>query len=79
MRLWTGGNDIQSEGNYVWDSTGTGLDYTHWSSQEPMGNGNCIEMWSDDEGESAGKWNDALCDNPNNIHSTLCEVLFDCH
>uniref|UniRef100_K1QRK2 Aggrecan core protein n=1 Tax=Magallana gigas TaxID=29159 RepID=K1QRK2_MAGGI len=56
---WTGGNDLDTEGQYKWDHSNTLMSFTNWHYHEPsLGNPNqalnkdCIDMLRD------GVWND---------------------
>ena len=61
-RVWIGGTDAASEGEWKWSSTGTPLSYTNWYSGQPDnwgGNEDCLEFnW---KASSPGKWNDGPC------------------
>ena len=68
--IWLGATDIQSEGVWIWNSSGSALTYTNWSLGEPQnlgGNENCLHMWL-----YLGEWNDNTCDN---TLATLCEHI----
>ncbi len=52
---WIGGNDIQTEGTFVW-KTGEKMSFTNWSDEEPNNAGqteNYMEIL-----QNSGKWND---------------------
>ena len=57
---WTGGNDLDLEGQYKWDYSKTTFNYTNWLPGEPNGDSNmntrdCVDMfWT-------GQWNDRTC------------------
>ena len=71
--IWLGATDIQSEGVWIWNSSGSALTYTNWSLGDPDnygGNENCLHMW-----HNLGEWNDAYCYSSLAI---LCEQIFDC-
>ena len=57
---WIGFNDVQSEGNWVWEDGWTGT-YLYWGFLEPnndQGNENCGQInWQ----TGTGEWNDADC------------------
>ena len=69
-KTWTGGNDLQTEGTYVW-TDGTSFSYTNWkaSPQQPNnggtdGNQDCISMDTD------GVWDDVSC---SSTRQYICE------
>ncbi|XP_022310986.2 C-type lectin domain family 4 member E-like [Crassostrea virginica] len=57
---WTGGNDLDLEGQYMWDYSNTTFNYTNWLTDEPSGDSamntrDCVDMfWT-------GQWNDRPC------------------
>lgn len=70
---WTGGNDIQTEGNFIWETSNTPFDYTNWDYKntdnhydlnKPV---DCVDMFYD------GQWNDRPC---NFQASFICERWF---
>lgn len=62
--VWTGGNDLTTEGAYYWtggvhfsnDGSPVSGRYNNWYRREPNGNGDCIRMYRD------GGWSDWRCD-----------------
>ena len=56
QNFWIGFNDQTSEGNWTWQSTGSG--FTSWTSGEPNDSGgeDCAEMWF-----GSASWNDKDC------------------
>ena len=64
--VWIGGNDIDTEGSWVWID-GSAWNYTNWGSGEPnnccgtpntcCGGEHCVEM----RGTGNGNWNDQDC------------------
>ncbi len=69
---WLGANDFQSEGNFVWESSGAPLSYLNWFEGEPNnlgGNEGCMHFRTD------GQWNDRPCQL---VLPAMCEVLFPC-
>nr|XP_034315160.1 neurocan core protein isoform X2 [Crassostrea gigas] len=72
---WTGGNDLDTEGQYKWDHSNTLMSFTNWHYHEPsLGNPNqalnkdCIDMLRD------GVWNDRPCSYSNSV---ICEKSFN--
>jgi len=65
--IWLGGNDIATEGQFVW-ITGEAFVFTDWRSGEPNNDGNedCVVF----EGTQGGTWDDRGC---NNNLRYLCE------
>lgn len=68
---WTGGNDIEMEGGYVWDHSNTDLNFTNWSPQEPSEvnpdsalSRDCIDI------KRSGFWVDRPC---STLNSFVCE------
>uniref|UniRef100_A0A8W8NW69 C-type lectin domain-containing protein n=1 Tax=Magallana gigas TaxID=29159 RepID=A0A8W8NW69_MAGGI len=68
---WTGGNDIDMEGGYVWDHSYTDLNFTNWSPQEPSEvnpdsalSRDCIDI------KRSGFWVDRPC---STLNSFVCE------
>ncbi|KAK7492750.1 hypothetical protein BaRGS_00016055, partial [Batillaria attramentaria] len=59
--VWLGGTDAESEGSWVWDSSGNALQFKNWITGEPNNGGNedCLHMWVSHD----YKWNDIVCDN----------------
>lgn len=59
---WTGGNDIQTEGDFIWGASNTPFSYTNWDSINPDNSYDlskpidCVDMFYD------GQWNDRPCD-----------------
>ena len=59
--LWIGGNDIDIEGQYAWD-TGEPVSWTDWGPEEPKGGVNdndCINFRRLSNGNS--EWRDRTC------------------
>jgi len=57
--IWIGGNDISTEGNYVW-SDGCSMSYKKWAPNQPdnwNNNEDCLHLVK----QQGGKWNDILC------------------
>ena len=70
---WLGANDIQSEGNFVWESSGVPMTYSNWGINEPNnagGDEGCIHFYGN------GLWNDNNCQKL--LLPTMCEVLYSC-
>lgn len=65
---WTGGNDRNTEGQYLWDHSNTLIGFTNWYPKEPssLTSQNCIALLRD------GQWNDALC---GLSYSYICEKI----
>lgn len=67
---WTGGNDIETEGVFVWGYSGTPVTFTNWDASNPDDWTNplveidCVEMFY------TGQWNDKPCDSAT---SFICE------
>lgn len=67
---WTGGNDIETEGVFVWGYSGTPVTFTNWDAWNPDDMHNpseeidCVEMFY------TGQWNDKPCDSAT---SFICE------
>jgi len=59
LNAWLGGNDKQSEGNWVWSRDNSTVDYKNWYHTEPNNAGkdgeDCMEI------KSSGTWNDNAC------------------
>ena len=74
--MWLGANDMDQEGQFVWKSSQTPMNYTNWSSGNPddAGNEGCVHMWL-----GVGEWNDVNCDlSRDSPQATMSEVLFSC-
>ncbi|KAL9882736.1 lectin subunit alpha-like isoform 1-T1 [Glossina fuscipes fuscipes] len=59
-RLWLGGTDLATEGQYVWTSTGKLFNYVNWSPGNPdndRGNEHCAYIWE----KTNFQWNDGNC------------------
>ena len=67
-RYWIGGNDIATEGSWMW-SDGTPWDYTAWCGPEPnnMGNEDCVENHG-----THLCWNDRPC---GTTQRSICKLL----
>jgi hypothetical protein len=65
--LWIGYNDLNTEGDFLWES-GQSASFTHWILEQPdnSGNENCVEMTSN------GEWDDRSC---NLTRVGICEQL----
>ena len=60
-RVWLGGSDSASEGNWVF-TDGSSVTNTNWGSGQPnnsYGSENCMEL----NYPSIGQWNDRFCTN----------------
>ncbi|XP_062599411.1 hepatic lectin-like [Saccostrea cucullata] len=58
VRYWTGGNDIESEGNYYWIGTDQRLVYTNWNPGQPESDiEDCLSML----GSTNFQWHDVNC------------------
>lgn len=67
---WTGGNDLDIEGQYVWDHSNTSFVFTNWYKFVP-GRGDsrdCIDILKN------GEWNDRPCSFLNDF---ICEKQVD--
>nr|XP_034319113.1 hepatic lectin-like [Crassostrea gigas] len=60
--IWTGGNDIEIEGEYVWDHSNMKFSISYWSPGEPSiaypdqaSTRDCIDLFP------TGRWNDRPC------------------
>ena len=63
-QTWLGINDIESEGDWVWE-TGDPVEYTNWCGGEPNNwgkNEDCVVM----KNNNAQCWNDLGCNNQRN-------------
>ena len=69
--VWLGGNDIASEGNFVW-TTGEPFTFTRWAEEdlmwgfanEPNNSGageNCVMMSNHHGGSEDRTWHDVAC------------------
>lgn len=72
---WTGGNDLNVEGEYVWDHSNTTMVFTNWHTNEPSLTSpslattrDCIDILRN------GKWNDRPC---LHLNSFICEKSID--
>lgn len=68
---WTGGNDLDSEGQYVWDHSNTTIGFSYWQPTEPSLGApdkaavrDCIDVLRN------GKWNDRVC---THLKPFICE------
>lgn len=59
---WTGGNDMHTEGQFVWDHWNTTIGFSNWSPNNPSKKfpnqaqtHDCIDLYRD------GTWNDRPC------------------
>ncbi|KAJ8040400.1 Alpha-N-acetylgalactosamine-specific lectin [Holothuria leucospilota] len=60
--IWTGLNDIDEEGTFVW-SDGSHVTYTNWGESQPdnrFNNSDCVTMVVR-RASDPGKWDDARC------------------
>lgn len=71
---WTGGNDLDIEGQYRWHHSNTLLSYTNWYPTEPSLavpknalDRDCIDVLRN------GQWNDQSCSFQNSV---ICEKSF---
>lgn len=70
---WTGGNDIDTEGLFVWDLSNTAINFSNWSPGNPSidfpdqaPTRDCVDLYRD------GKWNDRRC---SYLNPFICEKL----
>ncbi|XP_052774130.1 low affinity immunoglobulin epsilon Fc receptor-like [Mya arenaria] len=64
---WMDLNDLQEEGSWLWQATGTAPEYTNWMPGEPNNTGNdenCALIYK------GGKWNDGHC---TTVSRYICE------
>ena len=68
--IWLGGQDINKEGSWIWQTSGDDIEYSKFQVGEPNGgaNENCLLMYYEN-----GNWMDIPCTNAYNYH--LCERL----
>ena len=69
-----GGNDVASEGTWVWDS-GDPMSFINWASGEPNNAGgeeHCLEMYGAGNAKG-GLWNDMVCSVPRGTYYA-CEL-----
>ena len=68
--IWLGGQDINKEGSWIWQTSGDDIDYSKFQPGEPNGGTgeNCLLMYYEN-----GNWIDSTCTNAYNYH--LCERL----
>ena len=71
---WTGLNDLNIEGTYVWDHSNAPLTYSNWYDKEPSLNNrnhaqkrDCIDILR------GGFWNDRPC---SHLNWVICEKSF---
>ena len=66
--IWLGGNDLEREGNWIWQSSGNDIEYTRFQTGEPNGGmyENCLTV-----SQENGVWGDWVCTNTLNLH--ICE------
>jgi hypothetical protein len=73
--IWLGANDFLSEGQFVWESTGSPVQsYLNWNINEPNnlgGDEGCMHFHS----SAKGQWNDLSCES---FLPTMCEILYTC-
>jgi hypothetical protein len=69
---WTGGNDIEVEGQYRWSFSNVTLNFTSWRPNQPSVISprralpeNCIDLTKN------GGWNDKVC---SYLSSFICEM-----
>ncbi|KAI9579507.1 C-type lectin 37Db-like [Glossina fuscipes] len=56
---WVSGNDLASEGNFVWANTGTSMNYSLWSREQPDNYNrgeNCVHVCLYDHGYKMNDW-----------------------
>uniref|UniRef100_A0A1A9Z5C4 C-type lectin domain-containing protein n=1 Tax=Glossina pallidipes TaxID=7398 RepID=A0A1A9Z5C4_GLOPL len=56
---WVPGNDLASEGNYVWANTGTPMNYSPWTDGQPDNSKrseNCVHVWLYDHEYKMNDW-----------------------
>ncbi|KAL4221831.1 hypothetical protein ACF0H5_020085 [Mactra antiquata] len=61
MQVWMDGNDLATEGTFIWEATGEGLEIADWGPNEPNQNGgneDCLTFF----GMYQFHWNDEHCD-----------------
>lgn len=70
---WTGLNDLDTEGQYVWDHSNTSVFFTNWHRIEPSlynppdaHTRDCVDMYR------TGEWNDRPCSYENPF---ICEKI----
>lgn len=70
---WIGGNDIETEGQFVWDKSNTKIGFSNWSPGNPSidfpdqaPTRDCVDLYRD------GKWNDRRC---TYLNPFICEKL----
>ncbi|WP_278924624.1 C-type lectin domain-containing protein, partial [Pseudophaeobacter profundi] len=66
--VWIGASDIESEGEFIWSSSGRPLSYTNWDPHNTGGTDqNCLAAgWASDY----YKWADRPCAE---LHTYVCE------
>jgi hypothetical protein len=58
--VWLGGNDVASEGNWVWDASGESIGpYTNWANNEPNNEGGIEHVMLKDFRPNPPAWVDA--------------------
>lgn len=58
FKMWTGANDIENEGQWIWTSDNTTLQYARWNPEQPDNfnrEEHCVVIYYD------GGWNDIVC------------------
>lgn len=70
---WTGGNDIETEGQFVWDQSNTTISFSNWSPNNPSikypnkaPTRDCIDIYRN------GEWNDRQC---SHLNPFICEKI----
>ena len=67
--IWIGATDEETEGQWVWDSTGSVIDFDNWVNDEPNNlNDHCACM------NTAGGWWDVNCSWAG--LNAICEVVY---
>ncbi|XP_062554251.1 perlucin-like [Armigeres subalbatus] len=74
--VWIGANDRETEGHFVWQPTGTAVQYSNWGPTAPNKRGrnkNCVHLvYSENR---IFEWDDWRCQRESNV---ACEKIKDC-
>lgn len=67
--FWIGGNDLNTEGTWLWVEDSSPVEYDNWASGQPSNetNSDCMAIKGD------GNWADENC---NNTYSFICEYVY---